>query len=198
VNPDQLPFAGAVRTRRLLAIATAVILASAAGGCRKFLTQGRIEDLRSARTAAIIWEIERGAPGPGLYTATIERILASAGLTIIDPARQRADLLVHVALRGSYTYDVPKPGDWWDAGEVSLTGPLGRGYRKHFYGDEVDAVTSFYAEPEGFYDIFLTMVAKVWGRGPALAEMEAFSESDPGGVAVRRVFGHLESERVPE
>ena len=172
----------------------ALMLLASAPGCRKRLSRSKVEEFRTARTAGLEWEILGRSAGPDLYVETIHRILTSAGLKMVDPAVHKPDLLIHIEIHGSYTYETPKPDDWWDSGEVSLTGPGGLVYFKHFYGDDVDALTSFYADQKGFYVRFLLMTSRVWGRQVAEAEVEALAGDPAFGQVPERILVRLSRE----
>lgn len=182
------------RARRLAVLAAALLLAGAPG-CRKIITRHKVASFREAKTAAIEWDMVTGKQGPAIYTDTIERILEEAGLRMVDASKQAPDLLVHIELRGSYTYERPKPNDWWDSGEVSLLRPDGSIYFKHFYGDDVDAPTSFYARRKGFYVKFLAMVSRIWGREVAESEVRHLGSDPDFGDVPRLVVERLSHER---
>ncbi len=179
-----------------MAWAALLIACVAATGfsCRKILSQDKVETFRMVRTAAIVWEVENRESGPDLMRETAVRILREAGHEIVDPGRQRPDLLVHITLRGSHTYETPKPNDYWMSGEVSLLGPRGKVYEKHFYGDTIDLEAAFYAE-DSFYEKFLLMVSRIYGPRVAEAEVTAMKADARFSGRPRDVLERLATER---
>lgn len=174
--------------------AMAVILLAVSPGCRRFLTSWKLDDFAAVRSAAVEWEIRDREGPPDIYRETIRRILASAGVQVVDAGAGAPDMIIRIELRGSWTYHRPKAGDWWDSGEVTMIGPAGRPYFRHFYGDEADAPASFYAAPKGFYEQFLLMASRIWGRQVAESEVQAMA-GDPRFAGVPgRVLRRLDGE----
>lgn len=170
------------------------IVAGAGSGCRRLLTQDKLETFRAGRTAAIVWEIENRQAGPDLMREAAVRILEAAGHRMVDPSKASPDLTVRITLRGSHTYDAPKPNDYWMSGEISLLGARGKIYEKHFYGDTVDLPAAFYAE-DSFYESFLLMISRIHGARVAESEARARHPDGRAAGAARRVLERIAEER---
>ncbi len=182
------------RIRSILWTVALVACVAGGSGCRKLLTQDKVVTFRQGRTAAIVWEVENREVGPDLMRESAVRILEEAGHEMVDPDRQRPDLLVHITLRGSHTYETPRPNDYWMSGEVSLLGPRGKIYEKHFYGDTIDLEAAFYAE-DSFYEKLLLMVSRIYGARVAEAEVRALQSDEQFSRRPREILDRLSGAR---